>query len=162
MTSFAKSLTDAVTAVLVADADEFTESFTPTTKLVPRWTLEDLATLRVSVCPGAFARVGAARGGHETGHDIASNSVYVLVQKRIGTDEGAVDEDDVDALLLLVEQIIGRFRKRAVTATSKRCVCTARETIGAEEAANVGFDRDILANHHVFNGVIKLDFAVLS
>lgn len=78
------------------NATVFTEDFTATRQYLPRFDLDNLKTLAVTVVPRTLetAMLTRARDQHEIAVDVA-------VQQRVN----AEDNDTIDALLNLVQQI---------------------------------------------------------
>lgn len=109
-----------------------------------RWmaerSLESLAELHVDVVPRSIERQPLSRGA-----SAQDCTVLVVVQRRVATVDGEVDEDAVDQLLSQAEAIAEALDRRPLEGAS--FVSSAHEPV---------VDRDTLADHQLFRSVVAL------
>jgi hypothetical protein len=132
------TIADAVVAVL--NAGGFDLPFTAERAYTPGYTLEQLATLRVSVVPRGWTIAGRSRQ-----EDQFTYTIDVAVQQRV---DGSNAE--VDGLMALVEALADRFRRqRLPNLPEARCVGVSSDPIYAAEH---------LLESRVFTAVLTLSF----
>ena len=108
-------IADAVVAEL--NGGSFGLPFTATRAYIPRFDLEEMATLRVTVVPKGVQITRGSRGKDQ--HDYR---VDVGVQQKFEQEDAA----ELDSLMGLVEQIADHFRSLALE-TDPEAVCVAVE-----------------------------------
>src|SRR5512136_3281491 len=94
-------LADAVVADL--NAATFSQSFTAQRSYLPRWKLEELATIRVTVVPKDDVGERASRAQWQEDYQLD-----VAIQQRLGANETA----QMDALVLLGQELADYFKSR--------------------------------------------------
>lgn len=133
-------IADAVVAELNAHA--FSRPVTAERHYLPRFDLQEMSGLRVSVVPRALVNKPLDRG-----RDSFDYQIDVAVQQKIDLSKAALD-----ALMVLVEEIADHFRKQPLAAfPSARCIEVKNEPVYAQEH---------LAEFHQFTSVVTLTFRV--
>jgi len=146
--SLITSLADAVTADL--NDGSFSQSFTAVRKWLVDWKLEDLSTLQVVVTPGPSKWAHLTRG-----KDRADHATDVIVQKHV---DPTVNTEP-DALCAFLEELVAYYRTKAITtAGGDNLRCLERELVPGSAAA---VNQDLLANAHVFTGVLRATWLAL-
>ena len=138
-------IADAVVTEL--NGGSFSLSFTATRAYVPRFDLEEMATLRVTVVPKGLEVTRGSRGRDQ--HDYR---VDVGVQQKLAR-RGEFEQEDaaeLDPLMGLVEEIADHFRSLALE-TEPEAVCVAVENgpVYAQEHVREG---------RLFTSVLTLTF----
>ncbi len=139
-------LADAIVTEL--NAATFSQEFAAIRKWLAKWTLPQLATLRVSVVPGPATYETASRGQDDERHEMD-----IAVQKKIDPDTNS----EVDALVKFMEEIIAHFRAKRLTAGSTNAICVIRSLIPGAEAAVA---REHLEDKRTFTGVIRTTWMI--
>ena len=135
-------ITDIADAVAVdLNAGSFSLPFTAVRRYVPRFNLQEMETLRVSVVPKGLTITTASR--KEDQHEVR---VDIGVQKKF--DQG--DNAELDPLMALVEEIADFFRSsRLDTTPPATCVAVENAPIYAQEH---------FAERRLFTSVVTLTF----
>jgi len=131
-------LADAVVADL--NAATFSQPFTAQRSYLPRWKLEDLGTIRVTVVPKDDAGERASRSQWQEDYQID-----VAIQRKLGSDETA----QLDGLILLAQEVADYFKSRNPTGDSATLVAVAFAPL---------FDPDHLEKHKTLTTVVNLTF----
>ena len=134
-------IADALVAELNGAA--FGMPFTATRVYVPRFDLEEMGTLRVTVVPKGVDISTASRSGHQ--HDYR---VDVGVQRKFETGDAA----ELDPLMDLVEEIADHFRG-AVLGTDPEAAC-----IGVENGPI--YAQEHMREGRLFTSILTLTFRV--
>lgn len=93
------AIADALVAAL--NGQNFIAEFAAVRTYLPSWSIEDLDTLRVTVCPKTSLRESHTRAADSCHYDID-----IAVQKHLAGSTGSAEEKaDADALMNLVDQI---------------------------------------------------------
>jgi hypothetical protein len=142
MSSLIADLCDAMVTSL--NGASLSQTFTAQRLYQVRYTESELSTLRVSVTPGPAQWNTVARDVDDRQVD-----VDVAVQKKL---PAQYDNDDVDALLVLVEEIVEHFRQAALSAGSINVICMERALVPGADSAVA---REHLEDHRAFTGVIR-------
>lgn len=146
MSSLIAQISDAIVTEL--NAQTFSQEFTAVRKWLAKWTLPELATLRVSVVPGPATYTMASRGQDDERHEID-----IAVQKKI--DAGSIAA--VDILVELMEEFIAHFRAKLLMAGTTNIICVVRALVPGAEAAVA---REHLEDLRTFTGVIRTTWLV--
>jgi len=136
--SLATDIADAVVAELNTGA--FSQAFTARRMYLPAFDLKDMKTLHVTVVPRAIDSQVASRSTIQ--QDV---QVDVAVQRMVESDA------EIDALLLLVEEIGDRFRNRMLAGLNAVWVRMENNPIYSPEH---------LDQLHQFTSVLTLTFRV--
>jgi len=131
-------LADAVVADL--NAATFSQSFTAQRSYLPRWKLEELATIRVTVVPKDDVGERASRAQWQEDYQLD-----VAIQQRLGANETA----QMDALVLLGQELADYFKSRNPTGDLATLVAVAFAPL---------FDPDHLEKHKTLTTVLNLTF----
>ena len=115
-------IADAVTSTL--NAATFGQDFTAERTYVATFELPDLKRLKVTVVPRSKLPAAEAHTRGATRHDYA---ISVAVQKKF-QEIGGVEKTEIDALMLLVEEIAGYLERRPLA------TCPDAKWIGTENA----------------------------
>ncbi|MFM7842918.1 MAG: hypothetical protein ACKPEY_01640 [Planctomycetota bacterium] len=128
--------------VIVADlnAATFSQSFITERSYLPRWRLEDLSTIRVTVVPKDNVGERASRSQWQEDYQID-----VAVQQRLGSNE----QDQADGLIQLAEELADYFKTRNPTGDLATLIAVAFTPL---------FDPDHLEKHKTLTTVIALTF----
>jgi len=129
---------------LLNDGD-FSESFEAVRSYAPKWTVQELETLRVTVVPRSFVSELATRKA-----DRIDYGIDVGVQRR--TDESL---EDLDAAMSLVEQMVNELRRHVVA------ISTTDEDVNAMLVSlqvDPVFAPEHIADKRVFTAVIRLTY----
>jgi len=113
--------------------------------------LEELDTLRVDVVPVGYGDADLESRG--TLHYLPA--VDIGVRRHFGSgdeqeNDGRIDQAQIDALVLLVEQIHAFFTKQRPDDTV--------EAIWKQGKVNVTFNRQMLRDHRQFMGIVRFTF----
>lgn len=144
-TAVAVSVADALVAML--NAASLSQEFTAVRKLIPKYTLEELDTLRVTVVVRAVEPSLITRG-----HVTEDYTIDVAVQKKINPDTPGVS-GGADALMYLVEEIRDLLLGERLT-TYSDAMCTA---ITSDPLARP----DHLVSDRVFTSLIGCKYNVV-
>lgn len=121
----------------------FAQQFTAEHKNKPEFTLEDLATLKVTVTPASLADDFAARGIVQHG-----DGIVIGVQKKVNE---TTKEADISGLVLLCEQITeALYNKKQITVDDFQVTFLKAN-------ADPIFDGGQMNEHLVFTSVIRVD-----
>lgn len=131
-------LADAVVADL--NAATFSQSFTAQRSFLPRWKLEELATIRVTVVPKDDVGERASRAQWQEDYQLD-----VAIQQRLGANETA----QMDALVLLGQELADYFKSRNPAGDLATLVAVAFAPL---------FDPDHLEKHKTLTTVLNLTF----
>jgi len=131
-------LADAVVADL--NAATFSQSFTAQRSYLPRWKLEELATIRVTVVPKDDVGERASRAQWQEDYQLD-----VAIQQRLGANETA----QMDALVLLGQELADYFKSRNPAGDLATLVAVAFAPL---------FDPDHLEKHKTLTTVLNLTF----
>ena len=131
-------IADAVVSEL--NAGHFSRAVQASRCYRPRYELEELDDLHVSVIPAGGRQEAASRGD-----DVHTDRVQVGVQQRV-RDTGP---GELDPLIDLVEEIQGHFKGWSVPGTGAQCTTVSVDPL---------FSPDHLARQHVFTSVLTLEF----
>ena len=131
-------LADAVVADL--NAATFSQPFTAQRSYLPRWKLEELATIRVTVVPKDDVGERASRAQWQEDYQLD-----VAIQQRLGANETA----QMDALVLLGQELADYFKSRNPTGDLATLVAVAFAPL---------FDPDHLEKHKTLTTVLNLTF----
>ena len=131
-------LADAVVADL--NAATFSQPFTAQRSYLPRWKLEELATIRVTVVPKDDVGERASRAQWQEDYQLD-----VAVQQRLGASETA----QMDALVLLGQELADYFKSRNPAGDLATLVAVAFAPL---------FDPDHLEKHKTLTTVLNLTF----
>jgi hypothetical protein len=116
-------IADAVVSQL--NAGSFSKAFTATRGYLPRFDLEEMGDLRVTVVPKSVEISTASRSGHQ--HDYG---IDVAIQRKLEQEDAA----EIDPLMDLVEEIADQFRGSALpTDPQASCVGVANAPVYAQE-----------------------------
>jgi len=99
-------ITIAEAVVTRLNAGDYSQEFTAERKYVPKYDLKDVKTLQVAVVPRSQAIARASRT-----EDYFDCAAHVGVMKKVDPD----DLDEVDALCLLVQEILDELRGKPIT-----------------------------------------------
>ena len=129
-------------AAVVADlnAATFSQPFTAQRSYLPRWKLEELATIRVTVVPKDDVGERASRAQWQEDYQLA-----VAIQQRLGANETA----QMDALVLLGQELADYFKSRNPAGDLATLVAVAFAPL---------FDPDHLEKHKTLTTVLNLTF----
>ena len=131
-------LADAVVADL--NAATFSQSFTVQRSYLPRWKLEELATIRVTVVPKDDVGERASRAQWQEDYQLD-----VAIQQRLGANETA----QMDALVLLGQELADYFKSRNPAGDLATLVAVAFAPL---------FDPDHLEKHKTLTTILNLTF----
>ncbi|HNB60283.1 MAG TPA: hypothetical protein PK308_08205 [Phycisphaerales bacterium] len=131
-------LADAVVADL--NAATFSQPFTAQRSYLPRWKLEELATIRVTVVPKDDVGERASRAQWQEDYQLD-----VAIQQRLGANETA----QMDALVLLGQELADYFKSRNPAGDLATLVAVAFAPL---------FDPDHLEKHKTLTTVLNLTF----
>lgn len=131
-------LAEAVVADL--NAATFSQSFTAQRSYLPRWKLEELATIRVTVVPKDDVGERASRAQWQEDYQLD-----VAIQQRLGANETA----QMDALVLLGQELADYFKSRNPAGDLATLVAVAFAPL---------FDPDHLEKHKTLTTVLNLTF----
>ena len=131
-------LADAVVADL--NAASFSQPFTAQRSYLPRWKLEELATIRVTVVPKDDVGERASRAQWQEDYQLD-----VAIQQRLGANETA----QMDALVLLGQELADYFKSRNPAGDLATLVAVAFAPL---------FDPDHLEKHKTLTTVLNLTF----
>ena len=131
-------LADAVVADL--NATTFSQPFTAQRSYLPRWKLEELATIRVTVVPKDDVGERASRAQWQEDYQLD-----VAIQQRLGANETA----QMDALVLLGQELADYFKSRNPAGDLATLVAVAFAPL---------FDPDHLEKHKTLTTVLNLTF----
>ena len=131
-------LADAVVADL--NAATFSQPFTAQRSYLPRWKLEELATIRVTVVPKDDVGERASRAQWQEDYQLD-----VALQQRLGANETA----QMDALVLLGQELADYFKSRNPAGDLATLVAVAFAPL---------FDPDHLEKHKTLTTVLNLTF----
>ena len=131
-------LADAVVADL--NAATFSQPFTTQRSYLPRWKLEELATIRVTVVPQDDVGERASRAQWQEDYQLD-----VAIQQRLGANETA----QMDALVLLGQELADYFKSRNPAGDLATLVAVAFAPL---------FDPDHLEKHKTLTTVLNLTF----
>jgi hypothetical protein len=131
-------LADAVVADL--NAATFSQPFTAQRSYLPRWKLEELATIRVTVVPKDDMGERASRAQWQEDYQLD-----VAIQQRLGANETA----QMDALVLLGQELADYFKSRNPAGDLATLVAVAFAPL---------FDPDHLEKHKTLTTVLNLTF----
>jgi hypothetical protein len=131
-------LADAVVADL--NAATFSQPFTAQRSYLPRWKLEELATIRVTVVPKDDVGERASRTQWQEDYQLD-----VAIQQRLGANETA----QMDALVLLGQELADYFKSRNPAGDLATLVAVAFAPL---------FDPDHLEKHKTLTTVLNLTF----
>ena len=131
-------LADAVVADL--NAATFSQPFTAQRAYLPRWKLEELATIRVTVVPKDDVGERASRAQWQEDYQLD-----VAIQQRLGANETA----QMDALVLLGQELADYFKSRNPAGDLATLVAVAFAPL---------FDPDHLEKHKTLTTVLNLTF----
>ena len=135
-------IADAVVTEL--NAGVFSMALTSVRKVLPSFTLIELADLKVTVVPKSIDMTMVSRVISQS--DI---EIDIGIQKKIGSDV----DTDVSALIVLVEEIIDYMRKRVLSdATDANWIGTQNDPIYAQEH---------LSSDRLFTSIITLTYRKL-
>lgn len=137
------AVADAVVAAL--NGAGLSQPFTAERQYAPKFDIEDLDTLQVTVVPSTLTVTPLARG-----HDDYEYLVHVAVQKRLArtaTTDAAVRSAG-DALMTLVEEVVDLFRAGGDFGGAR--------WVGVENAPI--YDPDHLYNKQTFTSLVGLRF----
>jgi len=140
------SLAEALKAELVAHAGEFSLPFTVRRVYLPKATLEDLASLLVSVVPKADVTETSTRG-----HDEGNYTLDVAVQARL-TKSGDEEIQEADALMTFVEELKAHLRRLVLQPDGYEP--SVAVTVRNEPIYSV----DHLDEHRVFTSLVTVGF----
>ena len=129
-------------AAVVADlnAATFSQPFTAQRSYLPRWKLEELATIRVTVVPKDDVGERASRAQWQEDYQLD-----VAIQQRLGASETA----QMDALVLLGQELADYFKSRNPAGDLATLVAVAFAPL---------FDPDHLEKHKTLTTVLNLTF----
>ena len=113
---------DAVVSEL--NAGSFGLPFTAERRYAPRFEMQDMDTLRITVVPKGLEIAAASRGEHQ--HDY---QVDVAVQQKFSEGDAA----ELDPLMGLVEEIADFFRGRRLESVPAVCVRVENGPVYAQE-----------------------------
>jgi hypothetical protein len=147
MSSLIAQVADAVAAELNAGAFSLSP-LGAVRKWLVDWRLEELATLHVAVTMGPSTWEFRTRALDEQRH-----TTDVVAQQRVDPTDNA----EADALVAFLEELVGHFRGRTLSAGSSRIICLERTLVPGNAAA---VDRALLDNPHVFTAVLRLQWLV--
>ena len=131
-------LADAVVAD--RNAATFSQPFTAQRSYLPRWKLEELATIRVTVVPKDDVGERASRAQWQEDYQLD-----VAIQQRLGANETA----QMDALVLLGQELADYFKSRNPAGDLATLVAVAFAPL---------FDPDHLEKHKTLTTVLNLTF----
>ena len=131
-------LADAVVTDL--NAATFSQSFTAQRSYLPRWKLEELATIRVTVVPKDDVGERASRAQWQEDYQLD-----VAIQQRLNANETA----QMDALVLLGQELADYFKSRNPAGDLATLVAVAFAPL---------FDPDHLEKHKTLTTVLNLTF----
>lgn len=131
-------LAEAVVADL--NAATFSQRFTAQRSYLPRWKLEELATIRVTVVPKDDVGERASRAQWQEDYQLD-----VAIQQRLGANETA----QMDALVLLGQELADYFKSRNPAGDLATLVAVAFAPL---------FDPDHLEKHKTLTTVLNLTF----
>ena len=131
-------LADAVVADL--NAATFSQPFTAQRSYLPRWKLEELATIRVTVVPKDDVGERSSRAQWQEDYQLD-----VAIQQRLGANETA----QMDALVLLGQELADYFKSRNPAGDLATLVAVAFAPL---------FDPDHLEKHKTLTTVLNLTF----
>lgn len=144
MTAVLTQIADQAAAALNdAPAQTFGESFTAARSYLPEYELEQLATLKVTVVPGAVESKPLSREADEQTY-----TAQIGVQKRVDPARAG----DMDPLVELVEQIAGYMNRKHLTLAGG----AVANFIGYEINPNAA--PELLIEQRVFMAVITLTY----
>ena len=116
-------IADAVAAEI--NAGSYSQELTAQRLLLPRFDLEDMKTLQVTVVPKAVTTVPGGRAHNQ--HDYV---IDVAVQQKLRT----TDDSEIDGLLTLVDEIADQLRfKRLTSYPNAIWLKTENEPVYAQE-----------------------------
>lgn len=133
-----------VTELNGVPAGTFDQAFTAARHYRPQFDLAELKTLRVSVVPRSIDITGLMRNANQ--HDVA---IDVAVQKKVNP----ADTAELDALMLLTEQIAEFFRLRRLAGLPE-ALWTKTDNVPV-------YSPEHLEQKQVFTSVLTLTFRVV-
>ena len=131
-------LADAV--VLDLNEATFSQPFVSQRAYLPRWKLEELATIRVTIVPKDDVGERASRVQWQEDYQLD-----VAIQQRLGTNE----TEQMDTLILLGQELADYFKTRNPTGNVATLVAVAFAPL---------FDPEHLEKHKTLTTVINLTF----
>ena len=134
-------IADALTADL--NGGSFSQSFTAVRVWLVKFTLVQLAELKVSVVPGQVTWNPMDRR-----RDDVRYAIDIAVQKRVDPAKNA----QIDPLAALVQEIAGHCRGLQLTAAGGKVTCVERSTIPGAEAMVA---KEHLEDFRAFLGVLR-------
>ena len=132
-------LADLLVAAL--NAETFSESFTAERRAIPRFNLEELKDLTVTVVPRTLETTMLTRK-----HDMHQIALDIAVQKKVESD----DNDELDSLLNLVQEIADAVNRTDLGGA--KWIKTENDPIYAP---------DHLHEKRVFTSVLTLTYSVV-
>ncbi len=137
------AIAEAVRADLAGES--WDQTFTPKALWRVRYALTELAELQVSVVPGPSRTTTPLTRAR----DDERYTVDVILQKQVDPDK----LDQVDPLVKQLEAFRDHYRRKQLSANSRKMVCLEREFLAPSKA---GIAREILEDDRVFNSVLRL------
>jgi hypothetical protein len=131
-------LADAVVADL--NAATFSQSFLAARAYIPRWKLEELATIRVTVVPKDDVGERASRSQWQEDYQLD-----VAIQQKLSSNETA----QMDGLILLGQELADHFKTRNPTGDLATLTAVAFAPL---------FDLEHLEKHKTLTTVLNLTF----
>ena len=127
---------------IVADLNDhtFSQAFQAQRTYLPRWKLEELSTIRVSVVPKDDVGERASRTQWQEDYQ-----VDVAIQQKLGANES----EQMDALILLGQELADFFKSRNPTGNLATLIAVAFAPL---------FDPEHFENHKTLTTVINLTF----
>jgi hypothetical protein len=148
-------IADAVAAELAAaPSGTFSQPFTPARKTLPRFTLEELDSLRVTVVPKSNVSERIGRGLVQTDYAV---DVAVMKYQPPATD-GSVDQTEADKIVALGEEIEEFFTLRHLDGLSD---IDALWVTAAWNPSGAPYAVELLETKNVMASILTLTFRVM-
>ena len=141
MSCLSADIADAIVSEL--NGETFSQTFTAVRKWIAKWTLSQLATLRVSVVPGPTTYEPMDRRRDDERHQ-----VDIAIQQKIDPSSNTA----IDALVTLLEEFVTHFRSRELTAGSVTIKCIGRQLVPGSEVAVA---REHIEDFRCFTGILR-------
>lgn len=133
-----------VTELASAPGSTFSPAFTSRRMLLPRFTLDELAELHVTVVPRSVEITNATRQASQ--HDV---TVDICIQKRLATKD---IDTEIEPLAELVDEIAAYLARRPLASIPAVWVKTANDPIYGEEH---------LADDRVFTSLLTIIYRTM-
>ena len=140
-------LTIADALVTMLNAGSYSQTFTAARKVLPRYGIEDLTALKVTVVPASCESSMATRETSDNEY-----AIEIGIQKKLSSDT----DTDIAPMLILVNEIISRIKTPA-----NRILNTTNPSVWLKTENNPVYDREHLASQLVFTSLLTVTYKVM-